>query len=183
MEKLSITYKISKEAFMEGYDVFYRQKKAKSTYIKAALFAAALLLFIQQVWMDPYFTMGWVCIVICIGAILCILATPKMDRQNYERALKGLEGDTYRLSIENRKISVETVILDNDDKCLDADSEGNLLPHPEIKPTVIDMDDKSYRTVETDKIFVVMTKDYSLVIPKEPLSIYDTEALRDGLKK
>lgn len=182
MEKLKLTYQIKAEELMEGYDLYYKAFRQKFTYIKAAIFLIPLLLFLQQVWMDPYYTLGWVCIIICIGAIYCILAMPKLERRNTERALSAIKDDSYQLVLTDENLSVSTIIPEEDEKYLDVNSDGTLRPLPEIRPTVVGFKEKSYRCVETEKIFSVMTKEVSLVIPKNNLSVYEKETLRDSLK-
>ena len=182
MEPLKLSYKISKEEFLEGYDIFYQKKKKKSTIIKAVMFLVVLVLFIQQVIIDPYYTMGWICIIICVGAIACIFATPKMERNSYERAVKALIDDTYELTLTKEKLTVSTVLADSDNKYLEVDKDGNTISHPKIVPTEIDLLDKHFRAYETENVFSVMNKDISLTIPKSKLTKYDIEAIRDTVK-
>lgn len=178
---MKLTYNIEKEEWLEGYDLQWRLFRKKFTYIKAAIFAVPLLLFMQQLWIDPYYTMGWFCLAICIAAISAILATPKMERKSSERALEALKNDTYVLEIDGDKLSVLTV-LPKDDSDLERDENGEVIPLPEIKPSVIDLKDKSVKAVEGEKIIGVFSNDFSAVIPKRPLSMYELGDLKSALK-
>ena len=181
MENLKISYQISPEEYLEGYDIFYRKKKRKFTFIKAGLFAIALLLFIQQVYIDPYYTIGWICIAICAGAIAAIFGTPKIERRNYEQAIKALTADTYELNVTKESLTVSTVLPD-DSEYLEEDEKGSLKPHPEIPPTVMDLTDKSFKAYESEGVICAMDRDLSMTVPKSKLSKYDLEALRELLK-
>lgn len=172
MEKLKLTYKIAPEEWLEGYDIYFAKFRKKSMIFRAAIFVIPLLLFIQQIWLDPKFVMGWVCIAVCIGAIFCIFANAKMERRMSERALDEIKDDSYELSLCDDRLVVETVIPEAEDA-----EEGQ-----KIAPTVIEFSDKTYSAVETEKVFAAVTKAVCTVIPKAGLSVYDTETLRDALK-
>lgn len=178
---MKLTYNIEKEEWLEGYDLQWRLFRRKFTYIKAGIFAVPLLLFMQQLWIDPYYTMGWFCLAVCIAAIAAILATPKMERKGYERALDALKDDSYVLEIEGDKLSISTVLPENDSD-LEKDENGEVIPLPEINPSVIDLKDKNVKTVEGEKMIGVFSTNFSAVIPKRPLSMYELGDLKSALK-
>ncbi len=182
MEKLMLCYKLSSEERLEGYDIYYRVKKRKFTFIKAALFAIVLILFIQQVIMDPYYTLGWICIIICAGAIACIFATPKMERKNFERANEALKDDAYRLETDGKTLTVSTVLPDSDGEYLDIGKDGEPIPQPEIKPTVIDLTAKDFKSFESENVITASDRTAFFTVPKSALSKYEIETLRDALK-
>ena len=182
MEKLKLTYSIKKEEWLEGYDLSYSLFRKKFTYIKAAVFLIPLLLFIEQLFRDPHFKMGYVCVAVCIGAIVCIFATPKMERRTAERALDSLSGDIYCLTLYEDRLKIETIIPEGEEKYLDRDENGEPIPLPKIEPTVIPLSDKSLRATETDSIIGVFTKAISCVIPKSGLNDNDLDVLKTALK-
>ena len=167
MEKLNLVYSIKKDDWLEGYDLGYKLFRKKFTVLKAAIFLIPIALFIDSLVRDPYFTVGYVCIAVCLGAMFCIFATPKMQRRTSEHALDELEGDTYNLKVFDDKLTVETVL-----------PEGETPP----PPTVISLDDKSLRAVETENIIGVFTKEISLVLPKSAMNQNDLDILRKTLK-
>ncbi len=167
MENTVFRYAFSKEDWLEGYGVAYKLYKRKFTYIKAALFVIPLILFIQGVIVDPNYTMGYICIAVCAAAVLCILATPKLERRSYEHAAEYLEGDSYELSVEGSRLVLTTVSA--------PDSE---IPK---QPTVVELSDRSFKGVETENIFGAFTKAASIVVPKKSLSADEQEALRSVL--
>ena len=157
-------YAFSQEEWLEGFNLYHKLYRRKFTYIKAAIFAIPLLLFIQSVFVDPYYTMGYICIAVCAAAAVCILMTPKLERRSYEHAIEYLVGDSYELKAEGSRLSLST------------------LPAPDAEtpsqPTVIDISDKSYKGIETENIFGAFTKYASIVVPKRSLSADEQEALR-----
>ena len=182
MENITLSYKISLEERLEGYDIYYRVKKRKFTFIKAAAFAIMLILFIQQVIMNPKYTLGWICIIVCLGAIACIFATPKMERKNYGYANEALKDDVYRFEMSKDKILVSTVLPDSDEKYLDIDKEGNAVSQPEIQPTAVDMTDRKFSAYESENVFTVSDSGAFFTVPKSGLSKYEEQELRDRLK-
>ena len=184
MEKIKLIYSLTADERMESYDLYRRLYKRKFTIIKAALFLIPLILFIQQIWIDPYYTLGYLCAAVCVGAIACILMTPKMERNSVERTAKVLKDDKYEMSVsEDGKImTVSTVLPESDEKFLDVDKDGNNIPEPKIPPTKVDLSEKGVKCVETEKVFSVMSKEICLAIPKGGLSVYEIETLRDCLR-
>ena len=178
MEKLNLTYSVAPSEWLEGYDLYYKAYRKKFTYIKAAIFLIPLLLFAQQIFIDPYYTLGWICIIVCIGAIACILATPKLERKNSERALEALRDDKYHLTLTDKKLTVSTIIPESDEQYLEYDKDGNQRQLPEIPPTVVELDEKGLKLIETGDIFVVMSKSINLVVPKAAMSENETNILR-----
>lgn len=170
MEKLKLSYQIKPEEWLEGYDLYYKKFRQKSTVIRATLFLIPLALFFQQVFIDPNFVIGWVCIAVCIAAIFCIFANRRMERRVSEHALEGMKDDKYQLTLFDDKLTVETLIPENQES------------QQKAAPTVIEFSEKSYSAVETENIFAVMTKEVCITVPKENLSKYDIETLRDVLK-
>ena len=183
MEKLKLVYSVKAEEWLEGYDIYYKTFRRKFTYIKAAIFLIPLLLFAQQIILEPTYTMGWVCIVICIAAIACIFAMPGVERKNTERALGAIKDDKYELILTDDKLTVSTILPDNEADYLENDADGNVIPAPEIKPTVVDLKEKGLQLVETEKIIGVFTKSLSLAIPKSELNVHDKTVLRETIGK
>lgn len=178
---MRLTYNIEKEEWLEGYDLQWRMFRRKFTYIKAAIFVVPALLFVQQLWIDPNYTMGWFCLAICIAVITTIFATPKLERKTYERALEAIKNDAYVLEIEGDKLSVTTILPENDPD-LEKDENGEVIPLPEIKPSVIDLKERNVKTVEGEKIIGVFSNEFSAVIPKRPLSMYEIGDLKSALR-
>lgn len=178
---MKLTYQLTPEEWLSGYDLHEKLFKRKYIIIKAAMFLIPLLLFVWQLWLDPYYTMGWFCLAICIAAVTIILISPRMERKACERALSALKDDRYVLEIEDSKLTLSTILPENDD-CLDRDENGGAIPLPEIKPTVIDLNENGVKAIEAEKIIGVFSKDFSAVIPKGPLSVYELEDLRKILK-
>lgn len=183
MEKLKLVYSIKSEEWMEGYDLYKKMFTRKYTYIKAAIFLIPLLLFVQQVWIDPTYTMGWICIVVCIGAIAAIFANPRLERKNTEHALEAVKDDKYEFTLYDDKFTVSTILPENESEYLDRDENGNAVPLPEIKPTEVSLKEKGLKIIETDKIFGFYTKAVSLTVPKSALNDRDTAILRETAEK
>lgn len=183
MEKLKLVYSIKSEEWMEGYDLYKKMFTRKFTYIKAAIFLIPLLLFVQQVWIDPTYTMGWICIVVCIGAIAAIFANPRLERKNIEHALEAVKDDKYEFTLYDDKFTVSTILPENESEYLDRDENGNAVPLPEIKPTEVSLKEKGLKIIETEKIFGFYTKAVSLTVPKSALNDRDTAILRETAEK
>lgn len=183
MEKLKLVYSIKSEEWMEGYDLYKKMFTRKFTYIKAAIFLIPLLLFVQQVWIDPTYTMGWICIVVCIGAIAAIFANPRLERKNTEHALEAVKDDKYEFTLYDDKFTVSTILPENESEYLDRDENGNAVPLPEIKPTEVSLKEKGLKIIETEKIFGFYTKAVSLTVPKSALNDRDTAILRETAEK
>ena len=183
MEKLKLVYSVKPEEWLEGYDIYQKLYRRKFTYIKAAIFLIPLLLFLEQLMHDPYYVMAYVCIAVCIGAIACIFATPKMERKNTERALEAIKDDKYELILTEDKLTVSTIIPETDGEYLEKDENGEPIPLPEIKPTVVELADKDLKVVETERIIGVFSKELSLAIPKSELNERDLAILRECASK
>lgn len=183
MELLKLLYSIDENEWLEGYDLYQKLYKRRSVYIKAAIFLIPLILFIQQIWLDPHFTMGYVCIAVCLAAIVCILLTPSLERKNVMRALSGISGDMYQLTLFADKLTVETVAQENRPENLEPDGSGGLIRPENPAPTVIGFDDRSMKVIETEKIFGIFTKQTSIVLPKREMNDHDAETIRKTLNR
>ena len=182
MEKLNLNYAVKAEEWLEGYDLYYKLYRKRTTYFKAALFLIPLLLFIEQVIRDPYYTMGWICIIVCIGAIACIFATPKLERRNSERALTAISDDRYVLTLTDTDLTVRTIIPESDEQYLDVDKDGNTIPQPEIPPTVVKLGEKGLKLAETENTYTILSREMNLVVPKSVMSAEETEILKSAFK-
>lgn len=181
MEKIKLLYPIKPEEWLEGYDLYQKMYRRKFTYIKACAFLIPLILFLQQIWIDPYFTVGYICIAVCVGAIVCIFLTPGIERKTTERALEAIKDDNYVLTLFDDRIEISTVLPESDEKFLEPDESGAKKPLPEIAPTVILLSEKNLRAVETEKIIGVFTSKTSAVIPKSALNDRDVSVLKTAL--
>ena len=164
MEKLKLSCRISPDEWLEGYDLYYKKFRQKFTYIRAALFIIPMLLFLQQVWLQPSFIMGWVCIAVCVAAVVCIFLNPKNERNAAAHALEGLVDKSFEVALSDDRITVSEVV-----------PEGG-----EQKPPAAVV---VFSAEETERVFAVMSKSGFIAVPKGGLSKYDLEALRDGVKK
>ena len=183
MEKLKLVYSVKLEEWLEGYDIYQKLYRRKFTYIKAAIFLIPLLLFIESLFHQPDYVMGWICIAVCLGAIVCIFATPRLERKNTERALGAIKDDRYELILTEDKITVTTIIPESESEYLDKDSDGNAIPAPEIKPTVIDLKDNALKVIETDHVIGFFRKDLSLSVPKSELNEHDLTVIRETTQR
>ncbi|MCD7771051.1 MAG: hypothetical protein LUH23_03050 [Oscillospiraceae bacterium] len=174
----TIEYGFNQESWLEGYDMYYKLYKRKRTILFVVLFLVLGLLFVQQVVMDPTYGVGWMCLAICLAVAVVYALSPWYERKNVQKALPAIENDRYILKIYPEKITVRTILPEDDSQYLEPDESGNLKPYPEIPETVIDLSDKTLKTAETDKMFAVYTKYTQCIIPKGDLSEEELERLR-----
>ncbi len=170
MEKLKLLYTADKKDFLEGYDLYHKLYRQKAVYIKAAIFLIPLLLFIQQICMDPYFYMGYLCIIVCTAAIVCIILTPNMERRTTERALENISGRKYQFTLYEDRLTVERVYPEGEE------------PAAKIMSTEISLGEKSLKLIETETVVGIFTKAESVVLPKREMNDYDLETIRKYIK-
>ncbi len=174
----TIEYGFHQESWLEGYDMYYKLYRRKRTILFVVLFLVLGLLFVQQVVMDPTYGVGWMCLAICFAVAVVYALSPWYERKNVIKALPAIENDRYVLKIYPEKITIRTIISEDDSQYLEPDESGNLKPYPTIPETVIDLSDKTLKTAETEKMFAVFTKYTQSIIPKEDLSEEELERLR-----
>lgn len=179
--KLNLQYKISKSIWMNGYDLYFSVFKKRSMIIKAAIFAATSLLFIDQIIKDPSNSTGWLCFIVCIAMVAMILANSRIERRNMFKALDGIEGDTYIFELFDDCFTVKTIVAENEEN-LEYDEDGNLIPLPEIEPSVCYFNDRGLRCVETSELYGVFSYRGSFFVPKAELDSEQNEVLREALK-
>ncbi len=179
--KLNLSYKISKDVWMKGYDLYFSVFKKKSMIIKAAIFAATSLLFVDQIVRDPSNTTGWLCFIVCIAMVAMILMNSKIERKNMFKALDGIEGDTYIFNLFDDCFTVKTVVAESEEN-LEYDEEGNVVPLPEIQPSVCYFNDRGLRCVETSELYAVFSYRGCFFVPKAELLDEQNEALKQALK-
>ncbi len=179
--KLNIEYKLSKENWLKGYDLYYSLFKKRSTYVKAAIFVVPLLLFVQQVFIDPSYTLGWVCIVVCAAMIAATLITPKLERKNTANALDAISDDVYTLELYDDKFVVTTKVVEKIEN-LELDENGEPKPLPEIPASVCELDEKSLKCYETADVLGLFSHKGSFFIPKSELDDESLNILKDSLK-
>ncbi|MCD7785425.1 MAG: hypothetical protein LUH18_07610 [Oscillospiraceae bacterium] len=174
----TIEYGFHQESWLEGYDAYYKLYRRRRTIIFVVLFLILGMLFVQQVVINPSYGVGWMCLAICFAVAVVYALSPWYERKNVIKALPAIENDRYVLKIYPKKITVRTIIPEEDSQYLEPDESGNLKPYPEIPETVIDLSDKTLKTAETDKMFAVFTKYTQSIIPKEDLREEELEKLR-----
>ncbi|MCD7846441.1 MAG: hypothetical protein LUG49_00170 [Oscillospiraceae bacterium] len=174
----TIEYGFDEESWLEGYDAYYKLYRRRRTIGFVVLFLVLALLFVQQVVMDPTYGVGWTCLAICLAIALVYALAPAYEKRNVRRALPAIQNDRYVLKIYPNKITVRTILPEEDSQYLEPDEFGNLKPYPEIPETTIDLTDKTLKTAETDKMFAVYTKYTQCIIPKGNISEEQLERLR-----
>ncbi|MCD7731981.1 MAG: hypothetical protein LUH56_00870 [Oscillospiraceae bacterium] len=174
----TIEYGFDEESWLEGYDMYYKLYRRKRTICFVVLFLVLAALFVQQVVLDPTYGVGWTCLAICLAIALVYALAPAYEKRNVKRALPAIENDRHVLKIYPEKITVRTILPEDDAQYLEPDESGNLMPYPEIPETVIDLTDKTLKTAETDKMFAVYTKYTQSIIPKADLSEEELERLK-----
>ncbi len=179
----TIEYGFNQESWLQGYDMYYKLYRRKRTILFVVLFLVLGLLFVQQVVMDPSYGVGWMCLAICLAVAVVYALSPWYERKNVIKALPAIENDRYILKIYLEKITIRTILPEDDSQYLEPDESGNLKPYPEIPETVIDLSDKTLKTAETDKMFAVYTKYTQSIIPKSDLSEEELCVLRTKFVK
>ncbi|MCD8005448.1 MAG: hypothetical protein LUF29_00510, partial [Oscillospiraceae bacterium] len=174
----TIEYGFDQESWLEGYDTYYKLYRRRRTIIFVALFLVLALLFVQQVVMDPSYGVGWMCLAICLAVAVVYALSPWYERKNVIKALPAIENDRYVMKIYPEKITIRTILPEDDSEYLEPDESGNLKPYPEIPETVIDLTDKTLKTAETDKMFGIFTKYTQCIIPKKDVSEEELERLK-----
>lgn len=177
----TIEYGFERESWLEGYDAYYKLYRRRRTILFVVLFLVLALLFVQQVAVDPSYGVGWTCLAICLAVAVIYAFAPKYERRNVERALPAIKNDRYVLKIFQDKITVRTIIPEDDAQYLEPDESGNPIPYPEIPETTIDLSDKTLKTAETEKMFGVFTKYTQCIIPKQDLSEEQLCLLRESV--
>lgn len=178
--KLRTEYKISKEEWLKGYDIYASMFKKKSAYLRAAIFVVPLALFIEQIIRDSSYTMGWICIVICVAMITAALLTPIIERKQTAQALDAIADDTYVLELYDDRFTVSTKICE-DEKNLEYDENGEVRPLPEIPASVCELSEKSLRGCETADIIALFSNKGSFFIPKSALDSESLETFKTSL--
>ncbi len=180
--RLSLEYKISKEEWLSGYDLYYNLFKKKTTYLKAAIFVIPLILFIEQVIRDPSFTVGWVCIGICVAMIGSALFTGKLERKNMATALDAIKDDSYVLNLYEDRLTVKTIVNESPEN-LEYDENGELKPLPEIPESVCELTDKTLKVYETKDLVALFSRKGSFFVPKSAINESDLDILTSCLKE
>lgn len=180
--KLTLEYKISKDDWLNGYDLYYSLFKKKTTYLKAAIFVIPLVLFIEQVIRNPGFTVGWVCIGVCVAMIVSALMSIKLDRKNMATALEAIKDDSYVLNLFEDRLTVKTTINESPEN-LEYDENGELKPLPEIPESVCELTEKSLKVYETKDLVALFSHKGSFFIPKKDVNESDLGILTSCLKE
>ncbi len=178
--KLNLSYKISKDDWMKGYDLYFKMFKRRSMIIKAGIFAVTSLLFIDQIVKDPSNTTGWLCFIVCIAMVAMILMNSRIERKNMMRALDGIVDDTYVFDLFDDSFTVKTIVSEKEEN-LEYDEEGNIVPLPDIEPSVCYFNDRGLRCIETSDIYAVFSYRGCFFIPKAELSDSQNGELKNSL--
>ncbi len=178
--KLNLQYKISKDDWMRGYDLYFKIFKKRSMIIKAAIFAATSLLFVDQIVKDPSNTTGWLCFIVCVAMVAMILMNSRIERKNMQKALEGITDDTYVFDLFDDCFTVKTIVSEKEEN-LEYDEDGNIIPLPEIKPSVCYFNDRGLRCVEISELYAVFSYRGCFFIPKTGLDTAENDALKQSL--
>ncbi|MBQ8623276.1 MAG: hypothetical protein IJ424_02725 [Oscillospiraceae bacterium] len=180
--KLNLEYKITKEDWLSGYDLYFNLFTKKTTYIKAAIFVVPLILFIEQVIRDPKFTVGWVCIAACVMMIVSAFISNKLERKNIANALDAIKDDIYILNLFDDRLTVKTIVNESPEN-LEYDENGELKPLPEIPESVCEFSEKTLKVYETEKIIGLFSRRGSFFIPKAGLDENELNVVTSTLKE
>lgn len=182
MESITkFVYKLSKENWTEGYDLFFDLFKKKSKYFKIITFAVLSLLFLDQVIKAPDYVAGWLCLGLCLFMVVGGFIKPSMERKNMIEAFDGIAGDTYCLEVFEERIEISTEFEDNKDH-LDTDENGEKLELPEIPKSIVEFEDKLLKCYETKDIIILFSKNGNFIIPKSEIDSENIEVLKETLK-
>ncbi len=179
--KLNLSYKISKDVWMKGYDLYFNTFKKRSMILKASIFTVTSLLFIDQIVRDPANSTGWLCFIVCIAMVAMILMNSRIERKNMFKALDGIDGDTYIFDLFDDSFTVKTIVSESEEN-LEYDEEGNVVPLPEIQPSVCRFDDKGIRCIETSELFAIFSYRGCFFVPKAELNEEEYQALKQALQ-
>lgn len=192
---INISYKVSSEQWIQGWEKYYDTFRFKGQVIRAAIFLVPLILFVEQVIKDPSYGAGWICIVICLLSMAVLLLSKFTEKRNYIKLLEVGATDTFTLSVADNDLMLikveegqnQTVTVEDDNVSIegeladDADLDKEELS--DIPPMKCDLSDKLVKAFESDEFFGIFSDILSCVIPKSQLSEEDASSLREALKK
>ena len=163
-EKYTIEFSSERECWLAGYREYVKAISKKRIIIDCVVFGILSLLFIQQILIQPDYGMGWVCLAISVFKIVLSFIVPIRQIKSVEATLDDIDGRKYILKIYDDKYSVEGA------------ADG-------AEPDVTSFAEKSLKTCDKDKYYLLFSKDSFCVIPKAKLSEADNRAVSELIVK
>ncbi len=178
---MKLSYNLTKEEYLKGWDLYYKKYKKLNDYIKAAVFALLSVFFIQQVYLDPTYGIGWAGIAVCWLYVVYILVfTKRMVRKRYELAVSELIKDSYTVSDENPDgVEITVTLPMAEELSTEADENVESLKPKEIV-NLYPYGSKDVTLIDSEDILWLTNKAASQVIPKR---IFEDESIIAALKE
>lgn len=180
---LKINYVITKEHWLEGWDIYYMLFRRKWAYIRAGVFVIPLVLFVDQVIRQPSYGIGWMSIAICLACMASPILLKKKERMQYDAALDGIKDGSFEVTIDGSTLTLKTIVPESEVEYLDKDEDGNPIPLEPIPESVCDLSDKKLKCVETANIIGIYSKKGSYIITKEGLTDEEITSVTAALKE
>ena len=176
---MKLSYNLTKEEYLKGWDLYYKRYKKINEYIKAIVFALISILFIQQIYLDPTYGIGWAGTIVCwLYVVYIFIFTKPVAKKRYELALDELVKDELVISGENSEgLEITTVIAEEvstADESNVENSEQRSISH------LYPYDSKDSALIEKEDILWITAKEASQVIPKR---IFEDESIIAALKE
>lgn len=179
---IKINYKINKEQWLEGWDIYYSLYRQKWAYVRAGIFLIPLILFVDQVIKEPSYGIGWMSIAICLACMVSPILLKKKERRQYSDALDGINDGSFEVTVDGTTLTLETIVSETESEYLDKDEDGNPIPLEPVPKSVCDLSDKDVKCVDTANIIGIYSKKGSYIITKEGLSEEELGAVSAALK-
>ncbi len=164
MENYSIEYGINQEATLQAFD-FYNKVYGKTRIVTTVLFSVLSVLFIDQVIRDSSYTVGWICLAVCIAMAVMPWITKLAERKNVKEAVESLKEDRYVLILNPESFTIKTVPDEYED---------------EIPETVCSYQEQGLKLADKENYFGIFSKSRFFVIPKDSLTQEAEQAIKEA---
>ncbi len=189
--KLDKEYKISFEIFKKAYDVFQKKNVYPKSYLFMGLFLVIGIIYIFAAIEDPSNKLAYILVFLSFALAFREWYNPKKIRRNFLDAVRELDEDIYRITIDDEFVEISTLESgnvenspENNEKLSDdegSDNSENDDDFEDEQPEVSKIPINSELSVqEFDEFFLLYIKKRMFyVVPKEGFTEYELEVVRE----
>lgn len=177
-----LEYSVSNDEENLAFKEFQKKFVLKNNIIKTVIFGIIMALFIQQVYLEPSYTMGWIAIAVILAILFTVWYNPVKIRKTLMKSLKEIENDIYAFDLYEDHFSISTIYCEaqNEVTSLSEFEENQEENEPlEIKPREVFFNQISVDVTEIKEMFIIfLKKETFYILPKRVVSTAHAEIIR-----
>lgn len=189
----TLEYTIKTEEYITAFVAFQKKYVYPKNYILTAIFAAIAILYGNQIYVDPSYSIAWLLIGMCVLFVAQMWFNTYRVRKKLATSIKEIADDKYTTNVFENGLRISTVFGDVSESAStelaekkpdydDYDNYDNIVE--EVPPKEIFFDRDKPNIISAEGMYIIyLKKRMFYVIPKRALSESDSTILSELFAK